>query len=314
MTNPPRRSSYPRTVPPPQLQEWIQSGDLRRAASSLVVSYSDDVLTTCTAMLRDPAAAEDVTQEVFDKALRALSTFRGDASPRSWLLSIARNLCIDYLRARKREPWGGPVDDDGDVEAIADPSAFGNEWHVDRSLVLRALDALAEGDRALVVLRFKNGLEYDELANAFGLREGTVRMRVSRALARMRQVLEHDATEGWLEAVSECAAPPTMAPASLGRAPPAAARPRAAAAPAPPAARARTFYEGFGGAPAGAAPPPSWWQRLVGWTGTGADAAPPIPAPSPRPIGALGLALTAATPIAPSDALMERLGRLVENA
>jgi RNA polymerase sigma-70 factor (ECF subfamily) len=157
------------------VEQWIEAGDLRRAASSLVVSYGTDVLATCIAMLRDRTAAEDVTQEVFSDALRALSTFRGDSSPRTWLLSIARNRCIDYLRARKRDPWGGALDESAsDPDTHADQAAFGSEWFADRSLVLRALDALAEGDRALIVLRFKNGLEYEELATAFGLREGTV--------------------------------------------------------------------------------------------------------------------------------------------
>lgn len=283
-----------------QIGEWIAEGDLRRAASALVVSYSHDVLATCTAMLRDRAAAEDVTQEVFDKAIRALSTFRGDASPRTWLLSIARNLCIDYLRARKREPWGGSLDDGFETDAHADQAAFGSEWHADRSLVLRGLDALAEGDRALVVLRFKNGLEYDELATAFGLKEGTVRMRVSRALARMRTVLEPEVlSEGAAERPTGRPAPP-RAPAAM---------------PAPARLRAATAGGGLGGAAPGAgAPRGSWWTRLLSWVGGGDDGAPMPAPPSPRPIGALGFALTVAEPTAPSEALLARLGALVEDA
>src|ERR1700722_20203747 len=164
------------------VQAWIERGELRRAASSLVVAYGSDVLSTCIAMVRDRAAAEDVTQEVFGDAVRALATFRGESSPRTWLLSIARNRCIDYLRARKRDPWGGAggaIDErEADPDAHPDHLAEGGEWLADRSLVARGLDALAEGDRALIVLRFRNGLEYGELASAFGLREGTVRMRV----------------------------------------------------------------------------------------------------------------------------------------
>jgi RNA polymerase sigma factor (sigma-70 family) len=81
-------------------------------------------------MLRDRAAAEDVTQEVFSDALRGLSTFRGDASPRTWLLSIARNPCIDYLRARKRDPSGGARDESApDPDEHADEGAYGSEWY-----------------------------------------------------------------------------------------------------------------------------------------------------------------------------------------
>ncbi|MBX3229166.1 MAG: sigma-70 family RNA polymerase sigma factor, partial [Labilithrix sp.] len=199
-----------------ELEQHIKAGNLRRAASSLVVAYGSDVLATCVAMVRDRSAAEDLTQDVFGDAIRGLASYRGDAAPRTWLLSIARNRCIDYLRARKRDPWGGTLDEGApDPDEHPDTTAFGSEWLADRSLVLRALDALAEGDRALVVLRFKNGLDYDELAHAFGLREGTVRMRVSRALARMRQVLELDTVRA-----------PAAQPMSFGGAPP----PRAAAA------------------------------------------------------------------------------------
>jgi len=182
------------------------------------------------------------------------------------------------------------ADDDAiDPDAHPDESAHGSEWLADRSVVMRALDALTEGDRALVVLRFKNGLDYEELATAFGLREGTVRMRVSRALARMRQVLEMDAGNPLLGGASSPAPPPP-----------------AAAAPAP-AMRAR------GGAAAPLAPA-SWWTRLRAWAGLGGDEGEPlVPAPPPvRPVGALGLALTQCEPAVPSEALAARLAALVD--
>src|SRR5262245_19588299 len=159
VTDRPRRSSYAPDVTAVPVEQWIKAGDMRRAASWLVTSYGPDVLATCVAMVSDRAAAEDVTQEVFSDAFRALSSFRGDSSPRTWLLSIARNRCIDYLRARKRDPWAGPGggappggDDDGDVDHGRDPDAYADrtaasaDWFADRALLLSALDALAEGD------------------------------------------------------------------------------------------------------------------------------------------------------------------------
>ena len=238
VTKPSGDSSYTRRVSQQGVHHWIQAGDLRRAAASLVVSYGQDVLATCIAMVRDHAVAEDLTQEVFSDAFRALATFRGDSSPRTWLLSIARNRCVDYLRARRRDPWGGALDGSSpDPDEHADQAAFGSEWFADRSVVLRALDALAEGDRALIVLRFKNGLEYEELATVFGLREGTVRMRVSRALVRMRQALESDA------AFVASASPSSLPRGAIS-----------AAAPAPGAARSRLARGPL--PPAGAGPPP----------------------------------------------------------
>jgi RNA polymerase sigma-70 factor (ECF subfamily) len=293
------------------VQSWIRAGDLRRAASALVVAYGSDVLGTCIAMLRDRTAAEDVTQEVFGEAIRALSTFRGESSPRTWLLSIARNRCIDHLRARKRDPWGGKLDEgEADPDAHADQDAHGSEWLADRSLVMHALDALAEGDRALVVLRFKNGLEYAELATAFGLREGTVRMRVSRALARMRQVLE---TEAAPSAPARPAAPLVARGATTPLAAPAAVPAMARAPGGPPApAAAPPMAGGAFGAPPPARAPASWWSRLRAWAGLGQGVQPELAAASsPQPVGALGLALAAGEPSSVPEALAARLGALV---
>jgi RNA polymerase sigma-70 factor (ECF subfamily) len=254
------------------LQQWIASGNVRRAASALVVDYGSDVFATCLAMVRNRAAAEDLTQDIFSDAIRGLSSYRGESTPRTWLLSIARHRCIDFLRARKRDPWGGPLSEENDPDAQPDLDASGPEWLANRDQVNLALEALPEGDRALVVLRFKNGLEYDELATAFGLRPGTVRMRVSRALARMREALE-------------------PAPVQRARAP---VPPPAMAAPAPRAVAAA--------APAPA--PPSWWQRLVAWA-RGPSRVPPTP------VGDVGRSLAMSESSAPSEALLARLGGLV---
>jgi RNA polymerase sigma-70 factor (ECF subfamily) len=296
-------------------QDRIQAGDLRGAAARLVVDHAGDVLSVCTAMLRDPTAAEDVTQEVFGDALRGLSTFRGDASPRAWLLAIARNRCIDHLRARRRDPWGGALsDEEADPDAQPDRDARGSEWFADMSLVRRALEVLPEGDRALIVLRFKNGLEYDELASAFGLREGTVRMRVSRALARMRQEIAPAHLD---EAAQGAAAPAAPAAASSSRsaaATPAFGAPLRGGAPgAPPPA-------GGLGAPQEALAAPraaSWWDRLKAWAFGGRDEGAASAATSPMAASIaqatpLGLALAASDPSVVTEALSARLGAMVE--
>ena len=83
MTDRPPRSSYPRGVVQAELVEWIASGDVRRAASSLVVDYGSDVFATCLAIVRDRTAAEDLTQDIFGDAIRGLPTFRGDSAPRT---------------------------------------------------------------------------------------------------------------------------------------------------------------------------------------------------------------------------------------
>jgi RNA polymerase sigma-70 factor (ECF subfamily) len=175
----------------------LASGEQRRAAEWLVHRYADEVMGLCLAMVRHRSTAEDLVQDVFGRAFVGLKDFRGEASARTWLLKIARNRCFDHLRARQREPWGNtgsnaPLEPD----ALPDEVPLPHELLARRADVEAALAGLPEADRAMIVLRFRNGLDYGELAIAFGLRQGTVRMRVSRSLQRMRRALEQrDAVE-----------------------------------------------------------------------------------------------------------------------
>src|SRR5688572_20262226 len=141
-------------------------------------------------MVRERDLAEDLAQDVFSSAFTNLRGFRAEASPRTWLLTIARNRCIDHLRRARRELWADGSDEAHEPDAHADDAPLAPELLLRRDDVEAALAELGEGERALVVLRFRHGLEYPELASVFGLREGTVRMRLSRALARMRLELE----------------------------------------------------------------------------------------------------------------------------
>jgi RNA polymerase sigma-70 factor, ECF subfamily len=163
-------------------------------------------------MVRDLETAEDLAQEAFGRAFVGLRGFRREASSRTWILSIARNLCIDHLRAQRREPSTGGRLEGSEPDHQPDDSPLPSDLVARRHQLKAALDGLAEVDRALVVLRYRHGLEYLELAEVFGLRAGTIRMRLSRALARMRAELER--------AVPEAVAQPRrMAPAGPAYAP-----------------------------------------------------------------------------------------------
>jgi RNA polymerase sigma-70 factor, ECF subfamily len=225
---------------------YLDAGDLRQAGTWLVQRHARDVLGLCGAMVRDPTTAEDLTQDVFGKAFTALGQYRREASSRTWLLAIARNRCIDHLRALQRDPWRGAPPDDAsaDPDRVPDAAPLPAELLTSRAQVEAALDELVEGERALVVLRYRHGLDYRELAHVFGIRPGTLRMRLSRALSRMRAALERasgelhcfeeeDAEADGLLSSSFAAADLCDAPASPQDASP----PPAAAAPAAPARR-----------------------------------------------------------------------------
>jgi len=170
-----------------ELSHLIARGDRKRAASLLVRDHAPAVLSLCRAMVRDPRLAEDLSQDAFARAFSALDGFRGEASPRTWLLRIARNRCLDHLDHVRRAPWARSGDPDPDDHAADEPPPY--DLLARREDAERAMAVLGESERALVVLHFGHGVGYPELADSFGLREGAVRMRISRALARMRSAL-----------------------------------------------------------------------------------------------------------------------------
>ena len=169
-----------------ELSALLDVGDRRGAAALLVSSHGDAVYGLCRAMVRDGSLAEDLSQDVFGRAFASLEGFRGEASSKTWLLRIARNRCIDHLRAQQRTPLEFS-DEPGDP-ASEEPSI--TDLLVKREALEDALASLGSNERALVVLRFGHELAYRDLASTFGLGEGAVRMRISRAVAKMREALE----------------------------------------------------------------------------------------------------------------------------
>ncbi|MBX3273465.1 MAG: sigma-70 family RNA polymerase sigma factor [Sandaracinaceae bacterium] len=229
----------------------MSEGELRAAGALLVRGYADEVHALCRAMVRDATLAEDLSQEVFVRAFDALAGFRGDASVRTWILRIARNRCIDELRARRRAL--GAEGEEPDAHATEEPDVA--DLLARREDVRAGLDALDERERALVVLRFGHELGYPELSDAFGVPEGAVRMRISRAVAKMRAAIE------------------APAPPPLGAIPP-----PAAAAPAAPRLAARALE---------AAPARGRRRRILGWLGIGSGDADEGAAPTGGAPGAL---------------------------
>jgi RNA polymerase sigma-70 factor (ECF subfamily) len=195
----------------------LAAGDQRGAAAWLVREHAGDVLGLCVAMVRDRTLAEDLAQDAFSRAFAGLAGYRADASASTWLLAVARNRCLDHLRKARRDPWAGASLDE-ETSDVPDLAPLPPDQRLRRADVGDALAALSEGERALVILRYKSELDYGELAEAFGLQEGTVRMRISRALTRMRAAL--DARDEDRAAAPEMArrkrALPPPAPAARG--------------------------------------------------------------------------------------------------
>lgn len=139
---------------------------------------------------RDRHATEDLVQETFLRVFRNLPRFRGQASVKTWAFSIARNLCLDYLRSagRSRLRLLESLDEAGQERARAVPDSLDPDpcrrLDLDerRARVDQALSALTPRSRTFLVLRVYDGLSYREIAERCGIQPAGVGTRVSRAL------------------------------------------------------------------------------------------------------------------------------------
>lgn len=178
-----------------ELLERCRRGDLA-AFNEVVAAYQDQVYNLCLRMLGAPQPAEDATQDAFLSAYRKIATMRGP-SARSWLLRIAANTCIDELRRRKRRPQvsldAAIPTEEGERAIDVPDSAHGPEQLAVRSELWEALQAellrLPEDQRLAIVLCDIEGLSYEEIAATMGGSLGTVKSRISRGRARLREWL-----------------------------------------------------------------------------------------------------------------------------
>ena len=179
----------------------VQRGE-RGAYDLLVLKYQHKVVKLVMRYLRDPADAEDVAQEAFIKAYRALPQFRGDSAFYTWLYRIAINTAKNALAARERQPVSYEFDtqqgEDGPdmISRLKDPEtpeglALTEEI---RETVNAAIVALPEDLRTAIVLRELEGLSYEEIAVSMDCPVGTVRSRIFRAREaidrRLREVFD----------------------------------------------------------------------------------------------------------------------------
>ena len=171
-----------------QLVERAQRGD-KHAFELLVAKYQRKLGRLLSRFMRDPAEVEDVTQEAFIKAYRALPTFRGDSAFYTWLYRIGINTAKNYLVAmRRRAPTSTAVDAEeaeelGQTEHLQDlntPENLLMSRQVADS-VNQSLEKLPEELRTAISLREMDGLSYEEIATAMNCPIGTVRSRIFRA-------------------------------------------------------------------------------------------------------------------------------------
>jgi RNA polymerase sigma-70 factor (ECF subfamily) len=171
-----------------------QKGDLR-AFNQLVLHYQGMVYNLAYRILGESDAAADATQDAFLSAYRGIAKFRG-GSFKSWLLRIVTNACYDQLRRKQRRPTSSL--DDLPVEAdhsayLRDPAERPDQY-TERQELHRVIQAgiatLPDEQRVVLVLSDVQGLSYQEISQVAGMSLGTVKSRLSRGRAKLRDHLQ----------------------------------------------------------------------------------------------------------------------------
>lgn len=166
------------------------------AFEELVVRYQGQVYRLCLRMSGNAEDAADLTQEAFVKVWKNLDTFQFDAAFSTWLYRLASNCCLDFLRVRKRRQTVSLTaeTDEEDEETIDLPddsptpeeAAISKEERDDLRLAMQSIDP---EQRQILTLRVVNDLSYTDIAQVLGIREGTVKSRLSRARESLRKKL-----------------------------------------------------------------------------------------------------------------------------
>ncbi|HLU77199.1 MAG TPA: RNA polymerase sigma factor RpoE [Burkholderiales bacterium] len=191
-----------------RLVERAQAGD-KQAFDLLVTKYQRKLGRLLSRFIRDPAEVEDVAQEAFVKAYRALPSFRGDSAFYTWLYRIGINTAKNYLVAMGRRAPTTTEYDSEEAESFEDGEQL-RDINTPESMLMtkeigetvnRAMEELPEDLRTAITLREIEGLSYEEIASIMNCPIGTVRSRIFRAreaiAAKLRPLLDTGKDRRW---------------------------------------------------------------------------------------------------------------------
>ncbi|SOE48417.1 RNA polymerase sigma factor RpoE [plant metagenome] len=191
-----------------ELVARVQRGD-KKAFDLLVLKYQRKIMRLLSRMIRDPSDIEDVAQEAFIKAYRALPQFRGESAFYTWLYRIAVNTARNWMASSGRRPSapnaieledGETFNETDSLSDISTPESVVASREIAQT-VNAAIQDLPEELRTAIVLREIEGMSYEDIAQSMDCPIGTVRSRIFRAreaiAARLRPLLDSDPDRRW---------------------------------------------------------------------------------------------------------------------
>ena len=178
-----------------EIIERVVAGD-NDAFGLLVDKYQTKVYNLALRMCGNEDDAYDLAQDAFVRAWRSLGSFQFESAFSTWLFRLTSNICLDYLRAKKRRAavsltMSGDDEEETQLD-IPDPGIGPEEAAIaaeDKRLLMEALNSLPADQRQIITLRAINDLSYAEIAQILNLQEGTVKSRLSRARTALRNKL-----------------------------------------------------------------------------------------------------------------------------
>lgn len=182
-----------------ELIRQAKNGDLK-AYEDIIGLYEKRVFSTIYYMAKNDNDVEDIAQEVFIKIYKNLNNFKEESSLYTWIYRITVNVCIDELKKRKKVVYIDEKIDtkDGEVELqLPDDSKSPTDIAEDNELKYRlekCIKKLPESQRMMIILRDIKGFTYMEIAEIMKMNLGTVKSKINRARAALKELLEEDGT------------------------------------------------------------------------------------------------------------------------
>ncbi len=182
----------------------MAAGD-RDALREVYEAYLKLIFSVCMNQLKHREAAEDVASEFFIRLFNVAGSFRGDGHHKAWMVTIARNMCIDYIRKNGREMavLDEPVDEDGETgrEVSADAAGASPMFHrsggpelaeqaANRLTLEAAMQLLTAVEKEIIDLKLTGGFTFREISEMLSMAQGTVSWHYNEAIKKLRRYMQ----------------------------------------------------------------------------------------------------------------------------